>query len=56
MSLIILISKQTKHVQYNAILFQAALALFGMLGGPSLGLFALGVFFPQANSKVRSAL
>lgn len=32
-------------------LLQAALSLFGVLGGPILGLFCLGVFIPFSNSK-----
>lgn len=33
-------------------LLQAALGLFGILSGPILGVFTLGLLFPQANAKV----
>ena len=32
--------------------FQAALALFGMIGGPQLGLYMLGILYPCTNTKV----
>lgn len=35
--------------QLGATILQAAYILFGMLGGPLLGLFTLGVLFPWAN-------
>ena len=32
--------------------FQAALALFGMIGGPVLGLFMMGIIYPCVNRYV----
>uniref|UniRef100_A0AAY5F2M0 Solute carrier family 5 member 8 n=1 Tax=Electrophorus electricus TaxID=8005 RepID=A0AAY5F2M0_ELEEL len=33
------------------LLLQAAISIFGTIGGPVLGLFVLGILFPCANSK-----
>jgi sodium-dependent multivitamin transporter 6 len=41
----------TYLVSYLGSILNAALSLFGVLSGPIMGVFFLGFFFPQANSR-----
>jgi sodium-dependent multivitamin transporter 6 len=41
----------TYAVSYLGSILNAALSLFGVLSGPVMGVFFLGFFFPQANSR-----
>ncbi|UJR32988.1 hypothetical protein I4U23_020450 [Adineta vaga] len=41
----------TYVVSYLGSILNAALSLFGVLSGPIMGVFFLGFFFPQANSR-----
>ena len=44
---------QSRSVVFD---FQTAVAFGGALGGPMMGVFILGVFFPRASTKVRQLI
>ena len=58
---IVTVDKELNNVQkcqippckIKMLCFQIALSFNGMVGGITLGLFSLGMFFPWSNSKVR---
>lgn len=44
--------KQPCNLSDMCFFIQAAISIFGIIGGPLLGMFTLGVLCPFANSKV----
>lgn len=50
--MIIIIIIGISHWSDTCFFIQAAVSIFGVIGGPLLGLFTLGILCPFANSKV----